>query len=120
MKTALYVLAGILIRDAWCWAADKVWCWRRRRQAQREARENRELRVLAAQYSARQFESERAELKSLIESERLKKALNPQLLGGRRVIFAPDDKSFLRITEHLYSNFRALGKLVVDANFEEN
>jgi hypothetical protein len=83
-------------------------------------RENRELRVLAAQYSARQFESERAELKSLVESERLKKALNPWLLGGRRVIFSPDDKAFLRITEHLHSNFRALGKLVVDANFEEN
>ena len=110
MKTALIVLAGVLLRDLWCWCAAKLFCWRRRRQAKREAAQTTELRALARQYS----------LKQVTEAERMKQALNPQLLNGRRWIGCRNDKDFLRIMEYLHANFRARGKVIFAADFEEN
>jgi hypothetical protein len=37
MKTALILLAGMILRDLWCLGAAKVFCWRKRRQTQRRA-----------------------------------------------------------------------------------
>lgn len=118
MKTALFVLAGVLLRDLWCWAAAKVFVWRRCRQTQREARENRELRQLAERYALTQGRI--TAVRQTVEAERIKQALNPQLLNGRRVIKCRDDKDFIRITEYLHMNFRQQGKVIFDANFEEN
>ncbi len=37
MKTALLMLSGLIARDLWCWSIAKVYCWRKRRQTQRQA-----------------------------------------------------------------------------------
>ena len=103
-------LVAVILRDVWITCAARVWSWRKRRQSQRDAAQTRELRALAMQYS----------LKQVIEEERIKRVLNPQLLNGRRAIRARNDKEFLLITERLHENFRAQGKAIFAADFEEN
>jgi hypothetical protein len=108
MKTALIVLAGVLLRDAWCWATAKVWCWRRRRQAQREAKENRELREIAAKLDA-------------LENERAKRIVPyPQLLKGPLVVSARNDDDYILFCRQMHANFVSQRKLISTANFEEN
>jgi hypothetical protein len=110
MKTALFVIAGMLLRDAWCWATAKVWCRHRRRQAQREAKENRELREVAAELG-------RAGEK---RTARMGKVPYPKLICGPLILKAHCDQDFLEITRAIHANFRAQGKPAYDANFEEN
>jgi len=110
MKTALIVIAVMLLRDAWCWATAKVWFWRKRRHTQREAKENRELRELAAELHA--LDKKR--------TARMGKIPYPQLIGSPLILKAHCDQDFLEITRAIHANFRAQGKPAYDANFEEN
>jgi hypothetical protein len=108
MKTALIVLAGVLLRDAWCWASARVFVWFRQRRTQRELRENLELRQIADKMDA-------------LDKERAARILPyPQLFSGPLIIKASCDHDFLQITRALHANFRAQRKPIVDANFERN
>jgi hypothetical protein len=109
-------MLGALLRDLQVWLAAKIFCWRKRRESQREAQKQRELHQLAAELAAvEKAEQERK------KKERIAAVIPyPRLLHGPRVITIRNDKDFLLVTKCLHANFIALGKSIVDADFESN
>ncbi|MFL6310615.1 MAG: hypothetical protein ACJ71W_00790 [Terriglobales bacterium] len=106
----------MILRDVECFIAAKIFCWRKRRQTQREAKENRELRELAAELMA----AEKAEREQKKRARIMAALPHPQLLRGPLVIRAGCDKDFMEITAAMHANFAAQGKTIVNADFEKN
>ena len=116
----LYVaLISVALRDLSVYCAARIFCWRKRRQSQREAQQNRELRRLAAELAAAEKAEEEQKKKARI-AKLMASVPYPRLLSGPRVITVRGDKDFLLVTRCLHANFVAQGKSIVDANFEEN
>jgi hypothetical protein len=114
----LTAIVAIILRDAEVFLAAKLFCWRKRRQSQREAKENRELRALQAQFNAKQEMEKSARIAKVMITAT--KVPYPQLLSGPLIVKARCDHDFLLITKQLHRNFAAQGKPIVDSNFEEN
>jgi hypothetical protein len=112
-------MMGALLRDVQVWGAAKIFCWRKRRQTQREARQNRELRQLAAELAAHERSEEQRRKEARIA--KLKTTMPyPRLFQGPLVIHANNEGDYLRIVKAAHANFLALGKSIVSANFEDN
>jgi hypothetical protein len=112
-------MLGALLRDVQVWVAAKVFCWRKRRQTQREVARNRELRQLAAEFAANERAREARRKQARIEM--LKTTMPyPNLFKGPLVINAGCDRDLVQIINAAHANFLALGKTVVNADGEEN
>jgi hypothetical protein len=114
----LTAIVAVILRDLECFVAAKIFCWRKRRQSQREARENRELRELQARLTTVEQTEKNARIAKLMMAA--SKVPYPQLLAGPLIVKARCDHDFLLITKQLHRNFAAQGKPIVDSNFEEN
>jgi len=114
--TPLLVLGGMVLRDLWCIAAAKIFCWRKRRESQREAQKQRELRQLAAELVA----VEKAQREQKRRARIMAAIPHPNMLLGPLVIKANCDKDFMEITGAMHANFAAQGKTIVNADFQEN
>jgi hypothetical protein len=111
-------IIAVILRDVEVFVAAKIFCWRKRRETQRQAQQDRELRELQAKLiSAEELEKSARIAKVMMAAS---KVPYPQLLGGPLVVKARCDHDFMLITKQLHGNFKAQGKPIVEANFEEN
>lgn len=115
----LTALLAVILRDLECYVAANIFCWRKRRQTQREAQKNRELQQLAAELVAKEKEEE--EQRKQARKEKLMASVPyPRLLHGPLVVNIESDRDYLLIVKCMHANLIAQGKTVVNANFEEN
>jgi hypothetical protein len=112
----LYIaLVAVAIRDLWCYCAAQIFCWRKRRETQREAARNRELQQLAA---AEELKKQARTAKVMMATA--SKVPFPELTVGPLVIKARCDHDFLRIVKAMHANFDAQDKTINNADFENN
>lgn len=109
-------VAAVMLRDLECYLAAKIFCWRRRRASQREAKENHELRRIAAEFAAK----EKAEREQKRRARIMAAIPHPNMLRGPLVINANCDRDFTEITAAIHANFAVQGKTIVNADFENN
>ncbi|HEU0369092.1 MAG TPA: hypothetical protein VFR42_07780 [Candidatus Acidoferrum sp.] len=118
INIALLVIAGMFLRDAWCWSVAKFFCWRKQRQTQRRVKQDRELRALQSQLvSVEELEKDARIAKVMLAAS---KVPYPQLLAGPLIVKARCNHEVLLITKQMQRNFAAQGKQIVDGNFEDN
>jgi hypothetical protein len=113
----LTAIVAVILRDVEVFLAAKIFCWRKRRETQRQAKQDRNLRELQTKLIAPEELDKQARIATLMAAT---KVPYPQLLAGPLVVKARCDHDFLLITKQLHSNFAAQGKPIVDSNFEEN
>jgi hypothetical protein len=118
MKTALIVLAGVLLRDLWCWCSGRVWLWRKRRDTQRRVQADRELRALEAQLVSAEKTIKAARIAKLMRDAST--VPYPQLLASPLIIAPRSDLEFLQVTRQLHANFAAQRKTIFNIDFEKN
>lgn len=109
-------MLGVLLRDLQVWCASKIFCWRRRRQAKREAAQTAELRALAVQFAA----AEEDKRKKARMTKLMAAIPYPRELKGPWMVKVSNDREYLQIVRAIHGNCLALGKRIVEANFEEN
>jgi hypothetical protein len=115
-------IVAVILRDVECFVAAKIFCWRKRRQSQREAKQTRELRQLEAQWTAAEQASQETEKNARIAKlmAAASKVPYPRLLSGPLVITPRCEHELILITRQLVTNFNALGKTVCSSNWEKN
>ena len=114
-------MLGALLRDLQVWCAAKIFCWRRRRQAQREAKQNRELRELQAKLIAAE------ELEKRARADKVKMAAAstvpfPQLVGGPLIITANSRDEVYSLCRRISSNIASQQTVnnFSESSFENN
>jgi hypothetical protein len=118
----LSAVLAVILRDLACFAAAKIFCWRKRRQSQREAKENRELRQLAAEFAAKEKAEEQQRLKAM----NVKILANPtvpfpKLVGGPLIITARSRDEVYLFCRQVSSNIAAQGATCfAESDFENN
>jgi hypothetical protein len=119
----LYIaLVAVAIRDLWCYCAAQIFCWRKRRETQREAARNRELRQLGAELAAREKAEEKERKQQQTKIAAASKVPFPQLVGGPLIITARSRDEVYMFCRQISSNI-ASGQNVnnfSESSFEEN
>jgi hypothetical protein len=115
----LTAIIAVILRDVECFVAAKVFCWRKRRQTQREARENRELRELQAKLIAAEELEKNARIAKRLAAA--PKVPFPQLVDGPLIITARSKEEVYTLCRQVSSNIASRGtRFFSDSNFEEN
>jgi len=114
-------ILAVALRDLWCYCAAKIFCWRKRRQTQREAKKNRELRELQAKLIAAE------ELEKRARAEKVKMAAAstvpfPQLVGGPLIITAHSRDEVYSLCRRISSNIASQQTVnnFSESSFENN
>jgi uncharacterized iron-regulated membrane protein len=114
-------MLGALLRDLQVWCAAKLFCWRKRRQTQREAKQNRELRELQTKLAA----AEELERHARIAKARIAAASSvpfPQLVGGPLIITARSREEVYSLCRRISSNIASQQTVnnFSESSFENN
>jgi curved DNA-binding protein CbpA len=114
-------VAAVTLRDLECFVAAKIFCWRKRRQTQREAKENRELRELQTKLAA----AEEVERQARIAKARIAAASSvpfPQLVGGPLIITARSREEVYSLCRRISSNIASQQTVnnFSESSFENN
>jgi uncharacterized iron-regulated membrane protein len=114
-------VAAVMLRDLECYLAAKIFCWRKRRQSQREAKENRELREMQAKLVA----AEELEKQARIANLRIAAASGvpfPHLAGGPLIVTARSNDEVYTLCRRISSNIAACQSVnnISESSFENN
>jgi hypothetical protein len=115
-------MLGALLRDVQVWGAAKVFCWRKRRQTQREAQQNRELRQLAAEFAAHERSEEESRKQIAKRVAEACKVPFPRLMGGPLIITANTRDEVYMYCRQISSNIASKQEVncFSESSFEEN
>jgi hypothetical protein len=117
----LSAVLAVILRDLECFVAAKIFCWRKRRQTQREAKQNRELRELQTKLAA----AEEMERQARIAKARIAAASSvpfPQLVGGPLIITARSREEVYSLCRRISSNIASQQTVnnFSESSFENN
>jgi hypothetical protein len=115
-------IVAVILRDLSCFAAVKIFCWRKRRESQREAQKNRELRQLSAELASLEKAEEEQKLKARIaKAATAPKFPFPKLVGGPLIITARSREEVYLYCRQVSSNIVAQGaNCFAESDFENN
>jgi hypothetical protein len=119
----LSAVLAVILRDLACFAAAKIFCWRKRRQTQRQAKQDRELRQLTDELAAKEKAEQQQKVQEM-NAKILAKPMVPfpKLVGGPLIITA-------RTKDEVYSLCRCISSNIAsqqsvnnfsESSFEEN
>jgi hypothetical protein len=117
----LSAVLAVILRDLECFVAAKIFCWRKRRQTQREAKQQRELRELQVKLVA----AEEIEKQASIAKLRISAASNlpfPHLADGPLVVTARSTDEVYILCRRIASNIAAQRRVdnFSESSFENN
>jgi uncharacterized protein YjiK len=117
----LSALLAVILRDVQIHVAAKIFCWRKRRQTQREAQSARELRELQAKLVA----AEELEKQARIAKLKMASASNvpfPQLVTGPLIVTAHSTDEVYILCRRIASNIAAQRRVdnFAESSFENN
>jgi hypothetical protein len=119
----LSAVLAVILRDLECFIAAKIFCWRKRRQSQREAKENRELRRLAAEFAAKEKAEQQQRLQEMNAKILAKPTVPfPKLIDGPLIITARSREEVFTLCRCISSNIASQQSVnnFSESSFEEN
>ena len=114
----LTAIVAVILRDLEVFIAAKIFCWRKRRQTQRQAKQDRELRELQGQLIAAEELEKNARIAKVMMAA--PQVPYPQLMGGPLVVKAACDHEFIRLEKQLRANFAAQNKPIFNWDWKRN
>jgi hypothetical protein len=113
----LTAIVAVILRDLECFLAAKLFCWRKRRQTQRQAQQDRELRELQAKLTAVEEMEKNARIAKLMA---VPDVPFPHLVGGPLAIEASTWPEATLTIRELVTNFRSQKKIVASWSEKRN
>lgn len=128
LPSLLSAVLAVILRDLECFIAAKIFCWRKRRQTQREAQKQRELRQLAAELAAAEKSEAQEKLKARTDKAMITAPPAPpvvpfpRLLGGPLIITARNREEVYTLCRQVSSNIAAQQRVncFSESDFENN